>query len=378
MTKMTTLPENYDNIRAEIVELLNAARSAASRNVNALMTTTYWEIGRRIVQSEQGGEKRAGYGDVLIQRLAKDLSASFGRGFGPRNLAQMRSFYLAWPQGKILQTLSAKSATPISLNNIRGQPQLVHDLANQFRLPWSAYVRLLSVKSPEARTFYETEALRLGWSVRQLDRQIGSQFYERVALSQNKAAMLEKAADSDPSDLVTPEEAIKDPFVLEFLDLKDEYSESQLEQALIQRLTDFLLELGDDFAFLDRQRRLRIDDTWFRIDLIFFHRRLRTLVIVDLKVGKFSYADAGQMHLYLNYASGHWMKPGENPPVGLILCAEKGAAEAHYALDNLPNKVLAAEYQTVLPDEKLIAEQLEHSRQELEKQPCLRTSSSSR
>ena len=239
--------------------------------------------------------------------------------------------------------------------------------ANQFPLPWSAYVRLLSVKSPEARTFYETEALRLGWSVRQLDRQIGSQFYERIALSQNKAAMLEKAENAEPSDSVTPEEAIKDPFVLEFLDLKDEYSESDLEEALIQHLTDFLLELGDDFAFLGRQRRLRIDDTWFRIDLVFFHRRLRCLVIIDLKVGKFSYADAGQMHLYLNYASEHWVKPGENPPVGLILCAEKGASEAHYALDNLPNKVLAAEYQTVLPDEKLIAEELERSRRELEK-----------
>jgi predicted nuclease of restriction endonuclease-like (RecB) superfamily len=205
-----------------------------------------------------------------------------------------------------------------------------------------------------------------------LDRQIGSQFYERIALSQHKAAMLEKAENSEPSDLVTPEEAIKDPFVLEFLDLKDEYSESELEEALIHRLTDFLLELGDDFAFVGRQRRLRIDDTWFRIDLIFFHRRLHGLVIIDLKVGKFSYADAGQMHLYLNYARERWMKPGENPPVGLILCAEKGAAEAHYALDNLPNKVLAAEYKTVLPDEYLIAEELKRSRQELEKAAAVR------
>ena len=366
MTKIATMPENYKNIRAGIVELLKTARSAAARNVNALMTATYWEIGRRIVQSEQAGEKRAEYGELLIKRLAKDLSASFGRGFGPRNLAQMRSFYLAWSHGKILQTLSAKSSTPIPFNEIQGQSHPIQDLANQFPLPWSAYVRLLSVKSPEARTFYETEALRSGWSVRQLERQIGSQFYERIALSQNKAAMLEKAENSEPSDLVTAEEAIKDPFVLEFLNLKDEYSESDLEGALIQHLMDFLMELGDDFAFIGRQRRLRIDDTWFRIDLMFFHRRLRGLVIVDLKVGKFSYADAGQMHLYLNYAREHWMKPGENPPVGLIMCAEKGAAEAHYALDNLPNKVLAAEYQTVLPDEKLIAQQLDRSRRELE------------
>lgn len=371
MTKMTTVPKNYNNIHAGIVELLKTARSAAARNVNSIMTATYWEIGRRIVQSDQAGEKRAEYGDALIQRLAKDLTASFGRGFGPRNLAQMRTFYLTWPQDKILQTVSAKSSTPDLFNNMQPSKSTIQALANQFPLPWSAYVRLLSVKSLEARSFYETEALRLGWSVRQLDRQIGSQFYERIALSQNKAAMLEKAETPEPGDLVTPEEAIKDPFVLEFLDLKDEYSESDLEDALIQRLAEFLLELGDDFAFLGRQRRLRVDDNWFRIDLVFFHRRLHTLVLVDLKIGSFSYADAGQMHLYLNYAREHWLKPGENPPVGLILCAEKGAAEAHYALDNLPNKVLAAEYQTVLPDEKLIAEELERSRQELEKRARL-------
>jgi len=366
MTKMTTAPENYNNIHAGIVELLKNARSAAARNVNSIMTATYWEIGRRIVNSEQGGAARANYGDELIKELANDLSAQFGRGFGVVNLSQMRRFFLAWPTKGIFQTPSEKSLTPMAISELGASSSSSPALANQFPLPWSAYVRLLSVKNPEARTFYETETLRLGWSVRQLDRQIGSQFYERVALSQNKAAMLEKAKTPEPSDLVTPEEAIKDPFVLEFLDLKDEYSESDFEDALIQRLAEFLLELGDDFAFLGRQRRLRIDDTWFRIDLVFFHRRLRTLVLVDLKVGRFSYADAGQMHLYLNYAREHWMKPGENPPVGLILCAEKGAAEAHYALDNLPSKVLAAEYQTVLPDEKLIAEELERSRQEIE------------
>ena len=367
MTKMTTIPENYNNIRSEIVELLKTARSAVARNVNSIVTAVYWEIGRRIVETEQAGAPRANYGDELIKQLATDLSAQFGRGFGVVNLSQMRRFFLAWPTKGIFQTPSEKSPTPRLINDICAASSSITLLADQFPLPWSAYVRLLSVKIPEARTFYETETLRSGWSVRQLDRQIGSQFYERMALSQNKAAMLEKATNSEPGDLVTPEEAIKDPFVLEFLDLKDEYSESDFEEALIHRLTDFLLELGDDFAFLGRQRRLRIDDNWFRIDLIFFHRRLHGLVIVDVKVGKFSYADAGQMHLYLNYAREHWMKPGENPPVGLILCAQKGAAEAHYALDNLPNKVLAAEYKTVLPDEKLIAEELERSRRELEK-----------
>jgi len=338
----------YGEIRNDIVTLLQAARNASARSVNGLMTATYWEIGRRIVESEQQGQQRAEYGEALIKRLAEDLEPRFGRGFGWRNLTQMRAFFLAWPASKILQTPSAKSVP-------------LPELAPKFPLPWSAYVRLLSVRNPESRAFYETEALRSGWSIRQVDRQIGSQFYERIALSKNKAAMLQKAATAESGDIVTPEEAIKDPFVLEFLGLKDEYSETELEEGLIQHLTDFLLELGDDFAFLGRQRRLRIDDTWFRVDLLFFHRRLRCLVVIDLKVGKFSYADAGQMHLYLNYAREHWMKEGENPPVGLILCAEKGTAEAHYALDNLPNRVLAAEYQMVLPDEEVIADELKRS-----------------
>jgi predicted nuclease of restriction endonuclease-like (RecB) superfamily len=366
MTNLTTMPENYEHIRTGIVELLKAARSAAARNVNSIMTATYWEIGRRIVVLEQGGEERAEYGEQLIEQLARDLIQQFGRGFGRANLRQMRAFYRAWPEPQIRQTPSGEFAPPININALDGTTAAISPLAPRFVLPWSVYVRLLSVKNPEARAFYESEALRAGWTVRQLDRQIGSQFYERIALSKNKAAMLEKAQTPESTDTITPEEAIKDPFVLEFLDLKDEYSESDLEEALIRHLTDFLLELGDDFAFVGRQRRLRLDDNWFRVDLIFFHRRLRCLLLADLKIGKFSYADAGQMHLYLNYAREHWTKPGENPPVGLILCAEKGAAEAHYALDNLPNKILAAEYQTVLPDEKTIADELERSRRELE------------
>jgi predicted nuclease of restriction endonuclease-like (RecB) superfamily len=347
-----TLPVSYHEIQTGIVALLEAARASAVRSVNALMTATYWEIGRRIVESEQGGEERAGYGEALVRNLAEALTPRFGRGFGWRNLMQMRAFHLAWPAEGKVQTVSAQS-------------DLV-TLAGRFPLPWSAYVRLLSVRNPAARTFYEAEALRCGWSVRQLDRQINSQFYERAALSQNKAALLEQGSQPEASDTMTPEEAIKDPFVLEFLDLKDQYSESDLEDGLIQHLADFLLELGDDFAFVGRQRRLRLDDTWFRVDLVFFHRRLKCLVIIDLKVGRFSHADAGQMHLYLNYAREHWMREGENPPVGLILCAAKGAEEAHYALDNLPNKVMAAEYQMVLPDEKRLAEELERTRRELE------------
>jgi predicted nuclease of restriction endonuclease-like (RecB) superfamily len=227
-------------------------------------------------------------------------------------------------------------------------------------------VRLLAVKNENARAFYEEEALRGGWTVRQLDRQIQSQFYERTALSRNKTAMLTKGTQARPEDIMSPEEEIKDPYVLEFLDLKDEYSETDLEAALIAKLEAFLLELGGDFTFVGRQRRLRVGDEWYRIDLLFFHRRLRCLVIIDLKIGKFTHADAGQMHLYLNYTREHWTLPDENPPVGLILCAEKDHAVAKYALEGLPNKVLATEYRTTLPKERVLVEAIETTKRQLE------------
>jgi predicted nuclease of restriction endonuclease-like (RecB) superfamily len=232
-------------------------------------------------------------------------------------------------------------------------------------LPWSHYVRMLSVDIPEARAFYEAEAIRGGWSVRQLDRQNSTQFYERMSLSRNKVAMLKKGAKPQPGELPSAEEEIKDPYVLEFLSLKDEYSETDLEEALITHLERFLLELGGDFAFLGRQRRLRIGNEWYRIDLLFFHRKLRSLIVIDLKVGKFTHADAGQMHLYLNYAREHWTHVGEHPPVGLILCEQKDSAVAEYALEGLPNKVLAAEYKLALPDEKRLIREIEDTRKRL-------------
>jgi len=295
-----------------------------------------------------------------LRRLSSDLAARYGAGFSERNVEQMRLFYLLWP---ISQTLSAESRT--TLQTVTGKTDTLSPLrsvAARFPLPWSAYVRLLSVKVPGARRFYETEALRGGWSVRQLDRQIESQFYERTALSRNKAAVLGKGRLAKSADAVAPAAEIKDPYVLEFLGLKDEYSESDLEEALIRHLETFLLELGGDFCFIGRQKRLRVGDEWYRIDLLFFHRRLRCLVVIDLKLGKFTHADAGQMHLYLNYAREHWTRPGENPPVGLILCAHKDEALAHYALEGLPNKVLAAEYRTALPAEKKLAAEIERTR----------------
>lgn len=354
----------YDIVLAKVIGLLKVVRHASARSVNTIMTVTYWEIGRRIVEFEQKGKKRAEYGKALLKRLSSDLTSKFGRGFSERNLEQMRLFYLAWP---ISKTLSAKSQ---STSSVKSQTLFSESgqtiLAKGFPLPWSHYVKLLAVQNPDARRFYEAEALKGGWSVRQLDRQISVQFYERTVLSRNKAAMLKKGGKALPEDTVTPEEEIKDPFVLEFLGLKDEYSESDLEEALIRQLEGFLLELGGDFAFVGRQRRLRIGSEWYRVDLLFFHRRLRCLVVIDLKLGKFSHADAGQMHLYLNYAREHWVQAGENPPVGLILCAQKDTAVARYALEGLPNKVLAAEYRMTLPDEKTLASELERTHKILE------------
>ncbi len=364
--KPTVLPAGYAGLHGGIVDLLDTARQTAARSVNALMTASYWEVGRRLVEAEQRGKRRADYGVQLIERLASDLTQRFGRGFSRQNLQQMRSFFLGWP---IRQTLSGESS-PASLQArpvlALKRPWQLDELAQRFVLPWSAYVRLLSVKDVDARQFYEAEALRGGWSVRQLDRQIGSQFYERTVLSKDKSAMLVKGAVSQAEDAVTPKDAIKDPYVLEFLDLKDEYSESDLEAALVQRLEDFLLELGEGFTFVGRQRRLRIDQTWYRVDLLFFHRKLRCLVIVDLKLGSLSHADIGQMHMYCNYAKEHWAYPDENPPVGLILCADKGHALARYALDGLPTKVMAANYRTVLPNAELLQKELESTRRLLE------------
>ena len=290
------------------------------------------------------------------------MTQRFGRGFGAVNLSQMKRFYLLWPSERIFQTLSEKLEDTENMPATSATSTL-NSIASRFPLPWSAYVRLLSVKNINAREFYETEALRGGWSIRQLDRQINSQFYERTALSKNKAAMLTKGQKAQSEDRVLPEEEIKDPFVLEFLDLKDEYSESDLEEALISHLETFLMELGGDFCFLGRQKRLRVGDEWYRVDLLFYHRRLRCLVVIDLKLGKFTYADAGQMNLYLNYAREHWTHEDENPPVGLILCSHKDEAVAQYALGGLTNNVMPAEYRTTLPDEELLAAEIDRTRQ---------------
>jgi len=368
---------DYSRVLSTVVELLEAARRASARAVDSVMTGTYWEIGRRIVEHEQAGKKRADYGQEILARLPGDLSRRFGRGFSVDNLERARKFYLAFPAAIKSATRLRKSAAappaPISATALRKSSagrmarQLQH-VAAHFPLPWSHYTRLLRLRSSQAIEFYQAEAVRGGWTVKQLERQINSQFYERTALSRNKAAMLAKGQRRLAGDLVSAEEEIRNPLLLEFLGLKDEYSESDLEEALIGHLEKFLLELGNDFAFVGRQRRLRIGHEWFRVDLLLFHRRLRSLVIIDLKIGALDHADIGQMNLYCNYARAHWTQPDEHPPVGLILCTQQDAALARYALDGLHNKMLVREYLTVLPPEADLAGEISRAREALGRQ----------
>ena len=373
--KSDSLDKRYQSVYDDVSGVVDVARGHAARSINSIMTAAYWLIGQYIVEFEQEGRERANYGEEIIIRLSVDLSARFGRGFSVRNLRLMRSFFLSHQKRQTVSaesgsrqkwpTASAGSWDHQKWQTVSAESSLNH-LAPHFPLPWSAYVRLLSVKSSHAREFYEMEALRGGWTVRQLDRQINSQFYERTSLSKDKAAMLNKGKSVQYNDTPLPEEEIKDPYILEFLNLKDEYSESDLEEALVNHLETFLLELGNDFCFMGRQRRLRVGDEWYRMDLVFYHRRLRCMIIIDLKLGKFTHADAGQMHLYLNYALKNWIQDGENPPVGLILCAQKNEAVARYALEGLPNKVMAAEYRTALPDEELLASEIDRARKAID------------
>jgi predicted nuclease of restriction endonuclease-like (RecB) superfamily len=367
---------HYTRLLGEVSQLLEEARRAAARSVNAILTVVYWELGRRIVEHEQRG-RRAAYGSELLRRLAKDLTARFGRGFGLSNLKQIRKFYLTYSDRGKGQTVlglfnapsedkkgqTASDLLPSDLSHTETGP-ILHALAAQFPLSWSHYVRLISLDDPHKRDFYEEEAGRGGWSVRQLDRQINAMLYERLGMSREKGRLLEEAERA--ATPATAEEQIKDPYILEFLGLPEPYSEKELEEALIGRLADFLLELGYGFTFVARQKRFQIGGESYYLDLLFYHRGLRCLVAIDLKVGKFTHADAGQMNLYLNYLAENEMMDDEAPPVGLILCSEKDEAVARYALGGLSNKVFASRYELQLPDPEILKREIEAERRRLE------------
>ena len=370
MGKELANTEVSNQLAEQIALLIENAKHHIIAEVNSTMTATYYEIGRMIVEHEQKGQKRAGYGEKLIPELAKRLTERFGKGFSKRNLANMRQFYLAYspifqtPSGKsetpsrisetnptgILQTVSAKSKTALAI------PQTV---SAKFPLSWSHYLFLMGINNPQERKFYETEAANERWSLREMKRQFNSALYERLALSRDKKAVAEM---SQKGQIVErPEDIVKDPYILEFLGLKENsrYSESDLEQRIIDELQNFLLELGKGYTFVGRQVRLTFDEQHFYVDLVFFNRLLQCFVLVDLKIGDITHQDLGQMQMYVNYYDRVVKLPIENPTVGILLCKKKNDAVVEMTLPKDNTQIFASNYELVLPDKEALMRLLE-------------------
>jgi len=351
------------------------SRAHAARSVNTAHVCANWLIGQQIVLAEQGGAARAGYGQALLKNLAERLSADYGSGFSLTALKHMRGFYLGYPhlldkghalrdllapgataaaaKGHAVRDLSAGPAMAVSPQGAAWQPGQLHAA-----LAWTHYRALLKVRRAEARAFYEIEAVKSAWSARQLERQIHSLLFDRLAMSRDKPGVLALAREGhEPTQ---PAELIKDPYVLEFLQLPElpRLHESQLEEALISQLQGFLLELGSGFAFIGRQRRLTLDGDHFYPDLVFYHVRLKCYVIIDLKVGKLDHADLGQMQLYVNWYDQEMLAEGDNPSIGLILCTEKNDAVVRYVLAERSRQIFASRYQLYLPTEAQLQEEL--------------------
>lgn len=329
-----------DNLYSQISQILQEARTKVATTVNTAMVQAYWHIGKLIVDA-QGGEERAAYGDELIKAISIKLTAQFGKGFSARNLRNMRQFCICFP---IWQTLSAK-------------------------LSWSHYQEIMRVSNPKAREYYAEEAAKGGWSVRQLERQIATQYYERLLAShRDDAEVREIIARNLPAnpEKFDPLKLVHDPFVLEFLDIKEDpaLQEKELESAILTHIEDFLLELGRGFAFVGRQKRFTLEGDHFYPDLVFYNIHARCYVIIDLKMAKASYADVGQMQLYVNYFNREICTPDDNPTVGIILCTEKNDTVIEYTLGNRNDiDVFASKYKLMLPTEEELKREIEQTKE---------------
>jgi len=357
--------DNFTPLLAEVRELIVAARHAAASTINTLQVLTNFEIGRRIVEHEQKGEKRAEYGAKLLKELSIRLTEEFGRGFSPVNLSYMRRFFLIWKERfQIFQqpteksALSANGQSPIDQSDLVQISQTVSGQSQScFTLSWTHYVLLLTIKDPDERNFYEIEATNQGWSVPELKRQKASAVYERLALSRDKDGIRKLAAKGQ---IVTkPEDVLREPYVLEFLGLDEKagYSESDLETAIIDHIEHFLLELGKGFLFEARQKRFTFDEDHFFVDLVFYNRLLRCYVIIDLKLDKLTHQDLGQMQMYVNYFDRYVKLPDENPTIGLLLCKSKKDAIVELTLPDDAN-IHAREYKLYLPSKELLRRKL--------------------
>lgn len=352
---------------AQIAELLHAARNRVVRAVNETMVITYFEIGRMIVEEEQNGEERAAYGTELIQELSRLLSKEFGKGFSATNLKQMRTFYLTYQKQQtvsvksdkaIRQTASdelgstSKSITQnqisetlsLNLNPEKPQPHF-----GNFKLSWSHYLTLMRIENIEERKFYEIECTKNNWSVRELQRQLDSELYTRLTLSRDKR----KVRELSEKGLIIeqPKDAVKDPYILEFLGLPElsSYSETDLEEQIISKIEHFLLEMGNGFTFAGRQVRFTFDEEHYRVDLVLYNRILRCFVLIDLKIGKLKHQDLGQMQMYVNYYDRFIKLEEENNTIGIILCKDKKDTMIEITLPENNSQIFASKYKLVLP-----------------------------
>lgn len=332
-----TIP-SVDSTYQSIRQILEKARNAVYRSINFAMVLAYWNIGKVIIEEEQQGKERAEYGKALIKELSLRLTKEYGKGFDESNLRNIRQFYLTFPNCDALR----------------------HELT------WTHYRLLLRIENEDARNFYMLETVDSNWSTRELERQIGSLLYERIALSKNK----DKVKDLSTKGHVVqkPEDIIKDPYVLEFLNLRDsrDFLESDLEQGLINKLQEFLLELGKGFAFVARQKRITIDGDHFYIDLVFYNYLLKCFLLIDLKIGKLTHQDIGQMDFYVRYFEHEVKQESDNPTIGLILCSDKNEAMVKYTLLENSQRIFASKYKLYLPSEEELKEELEKEKQFLE------------
>lgn len=334
---MINKPSNTE-FYTQIVDLLQSARSKVVRTVNQTMVLTYFEIGRMIIEEEQDGKERADYGKQILKELSDVLTREFGKGFSVDNLENMRRFYLVYGKSETLSRISERVISETSSRN--------------FDLSWSHYLKLIRIDDENERKFYEIEAYNNNWSVRELQRQFDSALYTRLVLSRNK----EKVKELSEKGLVLekPKDAIKDPYILEFIGLPEHlsYSESDLEQELIDKLEHFLLELGNGFTFVARQKRISFDDKHFRIDLVFYNRILKCFVLIDLKIGEIKHQDLGQMQMYVNYYDREVRLEDENKTIGIVLCKDKNESVVEYTLPENNEQIFASKYQTVLPSKE--------------------------
>lgn len=350
---MQQTPGNNKHLYDSIKSIIESSRKNAVRSVNTAMVHAYFEIGYKIVENEQAGEKRAEYAKETLKTLSKALTKEFGRGYSVDNLELMRSFYIEYQKSYTASRISTKKNSPAiseTLSRISTTP---------FQLSWSHYVQLLKVSAPEERQFYEIEATQNNWSVRELKRQYHSSLYERLALSRDKKGI--KALAEKGQIIETPKDTIKDPFILEFLELQEHhrYSENDLETAIINKLEHFMLELGKGFLFEGRQRRFTFEGNHFYVDLVFYNRLLHCFILFDLKIGKLTHQDLGQMQMYVNYYDRIIKTSVENPTIGIILCKEDNKTVVEFTLPENNKQIFSREYKLYLPSKAELRKQLE-------------------